>query len=191
MVASFNVNMHFYCFTVGLLHSRHRTLLAPGLDNLNSCFPALSKHLDHKVSEMHTYTRFGNSWLWNQQLQECFIVISYLLQEVFLVIGLVFLINGRSNRNARRGRYGSSTFLNSTMQCSDSFCLFVRFSPSVRSSLLTAGRQAAIACDRPSLWNSNPGDQDCPILEVRIANSLSQESQSYSPGFFDKVSVFA
>ena len=101
------------------------------------------------------------------------------------------MINGRSNRNARRGRYGSSTFLNSPMQCSDSFCLFVRFSPSVRSSLLTAGRQAAIACDRPSLWNSNPGDQDCPILEVRIANSLSQESQSYSPGFFDKVSVFA
>ena len=90
MVASFNVNMHFYCFTVGLLHSRHRTLLAPGLDNLNSCFPALSKDLDHKVSEMHTYTRFENSWLWNQQLQECFIVISYLLQEVFLVIGLVF-----------------------------------------------------------------------------------------------------
>ena len=35
-------------------------------------------------------TRFENSWLWNQQLQECFIVISYLLQEVFLVIGLVF-----------------------------------------------------------------------------------------------------
>ena len=42
MVASFNVNMHFYCFTVGLLHSRRRTLLAPSLDNLNSCFPALS-----------------------------------------------------------------------------------------------------------------------------------------------------
>ena len=101
------------------------------------------------------------------------------------------MINGRSNRNARRGRYGSSTFLNSPMQCSDSFCLFVRFSPSVRSSLLTAGRQAAIACDRPSLWNFNPGDQDCPILEVRIANSLSQESQSYIPVFFDKVSVFA
>ena len=90
MIASFKVNMHLYCFTVGLLHSMHRALLAPGLDNLNSCIPALSKHLDHKVSEMHTYTRFENSWLWNQQLQECFIVISYLLQEVFLVIGLVF-----------------------------------------------------------------------------------------------------